>query len=174
MKKLLIILLIMFLSLSLISCGLINQATESAENAIEEATEEAVEEAIEAETGTEIEIDGDEYGTSTDMPEDYPSDAVPIVGADTSDLIFSSSVDYGDGMTFTLSFDVDEDVDTVADEVKATYEGISEDGYYYIAESGSSTIISGTTGGYDYIITITDEDDEYNTLVNYTVGGASE
>ncbi len=110
------------LPLTLSACG------EAAEQAAEEAAEKAIEDANGGDVDIDIDEDGGEvkvensdgsFVSGGDLPDDYPSDEVPLVG----DVQFGSSASTGTGTGWTISTLYDGDAAAAFAAAKEALEG---------------------------------------------------
>lgn len=176
MKKTLAILLILILVLS--GCGAKEKAEEKAEEkAIEKATEEAIE-AISDELGEDVEVetddgtttitteDGGELVVATDgstgvpVPEDYPSDVLPIYSEEYIALATNTEAGY------TLSGYTKDSME----EVIAYYEKAISEGTVMIKEMDEEYYMNmGQLMEQTYSITVMPGDDETGYTTNFTI-----
>jgi hypothetical protein len=167
MKKILFIIFVICISFLLISCNP-ESANGTTENS--ETTESSVEESSDNQTTEEdtdsSEEESDDESSGVDIPEEFPTEDIPLAGVETSDMTSSSSEELSDCTNVSVSFQVNDSYDTVYNTIKTTYEGISED--YSEVGGDDYTNISGTANGYDYAISLL-EGSEDTTMVTYTV-----
>jgi cytoskeletal protein RodZ len=164
MKKGLIVLLIISMSFGLISCvkwqSDVEQSRTESEVTNEDSSSATNNESSEENSST-TNNESSEESSETGLPEGYPIDIAPLAGVETSDLVYEQEVDYGGGETgYSLTFEVDSDVNSVMDAVLAVYEDAS------VTFTDTTTFIEGTKGGYNYKISIADSD---TLLVYYLI-----
>lgn len=119
--------------------------------------------------------DGDsEYNWGTlsdsDIPDDYPADALPLFGLDSAALLGSNRQDMGDaGIIFIIVFGVDDDVSAVSSNIGGQLEQFvnSHGGEFATV---MDMLFMGEVNGCEYAVTIADGSSEgYKTAVSYTV-----
>lgn len=150
------------LPLGLGACG------EAAEKAAEQAAEKAIEDA----NGGDVDIDIDEDGGQVkvessdgtyvgggDLPDDYPSEDVPLVG----DVQFGSSAATGTGTGWTVSTLYDGDAATAFDAARSALEGAG----FTVDGAAGDTYASMRTDRYAVILSAGDGAD--GTTLSYVV-----